>query len=224
LESWKKKAQTADVPARARGVWRPPPPAHTHARPPPPPLPSHPTATPDAAKTPSVASVAAATPSLSTLTAAVTKAGLADWLSNSTNTLTVFAPSDDAFAAYLAKAGITSQALLDSPDLKSILKYHIVKGAAVQSSQLKDGQVVETKLGGAPLTIDLSSTPGSVIVKGAESSAKVISADVPAGNSVVHVIDAVLVPSSSQIAEAKAKWEAKKKEREAAGKPVGSGQ
>lgn len=172
-------------------------------------------------KTPTVASVAAATPSLSTLTAAVTKAGLADYLSNSTNVLTVFAPSDDAFAAYLAKAGITSQALLDSPDLKSILTFHLVKGAAVKSGDLKDGQVVETKLGGAPLTIDLSSSPGSVIVKGAESSAKVISADVPAGNSVVHVIDTVLVPSSSQIAEAKAKWEAKKKGMDA---PVGSGQ
>ena len=51
-----------------------------------------------------------------------------------------------------------------------------------------------------------------------------ISADVPAGNSVVHVVDAVLVPSTSQIAEAKAKWDAKKKDMEAAGKPVGSGQ
>jgi transforming growth factor-beta-induced protein len=174
--------------------------------------------------TPSVASVAAATPSLSTLTAAVGKAGLADWLSNGTNTLTVFAPSDDAFAAYLTKAGITAEDLLASPDLKSILKYHIVPGAAAKSTDLKDGQTVSTKLGGAPLTLDLSSTPGSVIVKGSESSAKVISADVPAGNSVVHVIDAVLVPSSSQIAEAKAKWEAKKKEKEAAGTAMGSGQ
>jgi uncharacterized surface protein with fasciclin (FAS1) repeats len=218
--------------------------------------------------TPTVASVAAATPALSTLTAAVGQANLADYLSNSTNTLTVFAPTDEAFAAYLEKvsgvrgriprqrkgdaqtqrtrarlscrrpkthtrthtkhththththtqneqAGITSQALLESPDLGSILKYHIVSGAAVQSGDLKDGQVVETKLGGAPLTIDLSSTPGSVIIKGAESSATVVTPDVPAGNSVVHVVDAVLAPSASEIADAKAKWEAGKAEMDA---------
>lgn len=164
-------------------------------------------------KTSSVASVAAATPSLSTLTAAVGKAGLGEALSNSSTVSTVFAPTDEAFAAYLTKNGLTAEQLLDSPDLASILKYHIVPGVAAGSADLTNGQVLPSKLGGAPLTVDLSN---GVVIKAAESSASVISADVPAGASIVHVVDAVLVPSSANIADAKAKWEAKKAEKAAA--------
>ena len=166
-------------------------------------------ATPDA-KPSSIASVAAATPTLSTLTAALAKANMTQWLSNSTQVATVFAPTDAAFGSYLSKNGLTAQQLLDSPNLKAILKYHIVPGVAAKSTDLKNGQVVPTKLGGAPLTVDLSK---GVVIKGSESSANVITADVPAGAAVVHVVDAVLVPSTANIADAKAKWEATKAEK-----------
>lgn len=159
----------------------------------------------------SIASVAAATPSLSTLTAALAKANMTEWLSNSTMVATVFAPTDEAFAAYLTKNAITAPQLLESPNLKSILKYHIVPGVAAKAADLKNGQTVPTKLGGAPLSLDLSGK--GVVVKGTESQANVITADVPAGASVVHVVDAVLVPSTADIAEAKAKWDAKKAEK-----------
>ena len=45
---------------------------------------------------------------------------------------TLFAPTNDAFAAYLAANGLTAEQLLASPDLKWILKQHFVKNAAVK--------------------------------------------------------------------------------------------
>ena len=178
------------------------------------PPPSSPTLSTSPTATSSIASVAAATPTLSTLVAALTKAGMVESLSNSSVVATVFAPTDDAFAAYLTKNGLTAQQLLDSPNLKSILKYHIVSGVAAKSTDLMNGQSVPTKLGGAPLTVDLSK---GVVIKGTESSANVIKADVPAGAAVVHVVDAVLVPSTANIADAKAKWDAKKMNMTAGG-------
>lgn len=80
----------------------------------------------------SIASVATKTPELSTLLAAVKAANLTDKLSNSTLTTTLFAPTDKAFAAYLAKNNLTSEQLLASPDLKWILKQHFVKKAAIK--------------------------------------------------------------------------------------------
>jgi len=73
----------------------------------------------------------------------------------------------------------------------------VITVGAVTSDQLTDGQVIPT-LNGAELTVDLSSEPGSVIFKGIGSDAKVVIPDVAAGDSVVHVIDAVLLPTPSE--------------------------
>ena len=73
--------------------------------------------------------------------------------------------------------------------LADVLLYHVVAGAAF-STDLTDGMELLT-LEGDPLTVDLSD---GVVIDGAGSSASVIIPDVVAGSSVVHVIDAVLLP------------------------------
>ncbi len=118
----------------------------------------------------------------STLVAAVTAAGLVETLQGE-GPFTVFAPTDDAFAA-LPEG--TLEALLDDiPALTSILTYHVVPGA-VMSGDLEDGMMAET-VNGASVTIGVGDT---VTVDGAT----VIMADIEASNGVIHVIDSVILP------------------------------
>ncbi|MFW5707814.1 MAG: fasciclin domain-containing protein, partial [Bacteroidota bacterium] len=120
-----------------------------------------------------------------TLANAVTEAGLVETLQGE-GPFTVFAPTDDAFDAL--PAGLLDD-LLDDPTglLTEILLYHVV-GASALSTDLVDGQEITTLLGE---DVVVTITDGSVFINGVE----VILADLEAGNGVVHVIDAVLVPS-----------------------------
>jgi uncharacterized surface protein with fasciclin (FAS1) repeats len=119
-----------------------------------------------------------------TLEAAVIAAGLVETLQGE-GPYTVFAPTDDAFAALPAG---TIDALLADPsgDLTDILLYHVVAGKAM-STDLSDGQVIETVFG---KNIMVTITNDGVSI----NDAKVTVADIEAGNGVVHVIDAVLIP------------------------------
>ncbi|KAK9806119.1 hypothetical protein WJX72_002189 [[Myrmecia] bisecta] len=165
----------------------------------------------------SIVQTAQATPALSTLVQAVAAAGLVAPLSNSTAELTVFAPTNAAFAELLAALNLTSAQLLASPSLRPILLAHVVPGA-FQSSKLSNGLAVPTLLPGANLTVLISSAPApapaqaaapsptgahvvAVDVESAQSIAQVILPDVPACKSVVHVVDTVLVPSEDAIAQ-----------------------
>jgi uncharacterized surface protein with fasciclin (FAS1) repeats len=119
-----------------------------------------------------------------TLEAAVIAAELADDLSG-TGPFTVFAPTDNAFAAL--PAGLVDELLMDpTGDLADILLYHVVSGSA-PSSSLSDGDVFTTLLG---QDITVTITGGNVFV----NNAQVIIADLMAENGIVHVIDAVLLP------------------------------
>ena len=125
------------------------------------------------------------TPSLSTLVAAVQAAELVEALSDEDAEFTVFAPTNDAFAAIQD----TVDTLLlpeNQEDLQNVLQYHVVP-FEVTSADLVDGMEV-TALNGDTLVISI--TDGVVMVNGAE----VVIADVMTSNGVVHVIDAVLVP------------------------------
>ena len=121
-----------------------------------------------------------------TLETAVVEAGLAGTLADSTASYTVFAPTDSAFT--LLPDGLLESLLADTTGaLSDILLYHVV-GDSVASSSLMDSMVVTTLLEEDVLiTID---TAGMVFV----NNAQVISADIPASNGIVHVIDAVLIP------------------------------
>merc|ERR1712113_1161275 len=141
----------------------------------------------------SIAGVALTVPDLSILVEALIQAGLVGEFVDPTSTFTVLAPTNDAFAAALAALPFDSLADIPLETLQDVLSYHVITVGAVTSDQLTDGQVIPT-LNGAELTVDLTSEPGSVIFKGIGSDAKVVIADVAAGDSVVHVIDAVLLP------------------------------
>lgn len=122
--------------------------------------------------------------SFKTLVAALQAAGLAETLKGA-GPFTVFAPTDEAFAAL--PAGTVNSLLKpeNKEKLTKILTYHVVS-AKVMSGDLKDGMKAGT-VEGAEITIDLDN--GAMV-----NDAKVVTADVAADNGVIHVIDKVLMP------------------------------
>ena len=123
------------------------------------------------------------------LEAAVGAAGLVDALSGE-GPFTVFAPTDDAIVALTEALEITADDLLALPNLGDILQYHVV-GATAYSTDLSDGQVIETLVGE---DVTVSITADGVFI----NDAQVTVADIAADNGVVHVIDAVLLPPAPQ--------------------------
>ena len=118
-----------------------------------------------------------------TLVAAVEAAGLVDALSGE-GPFTVFAPTDEAFAALPAG---TIDALLADPtgDLTQILLYHVVPGM-VMAADVTDGLEAETLQGG---TVTFSVADGVTI-----NGVNIVATDIVASNGVIHVIDAVILP------------------------------
>jgi uncharacterized surface protein with fasciclin (FAS1) repeats len=135
------------------------------------------------AGTGTIVEVASSTEGFSTLVTAVSAAGLVDTL-NGEGPFTVFAPTDDAFAAL--PAGVLDALLLpENKDvLTQILTYHVVPDQ-VMAADVTDGEVATVE--GQSVTL---STADGVTVNGA----KVIQADVVTSNGVIHAIDAVLLP------------------------------
>lgn len=128
----------------------------------------------------------------STLLQAVGSAGLAETLSGD-GPFTVFAPTDDAFAA-LPEGTLQSLLEPDQQDqLAGILTYHVVP-AEVPASEVTSGDV-ET-VNGANLTVSVED--GTVTLEdGQGNEALVTQTDIEASNGVIHVIDAVLLPPSA---------------------------
>ena len=125
-----------------------------------------------------------------TLVAAVTAADLGETLSGE-GPFTVFAPTDDAFAA-LPEGLLDALLLPENKDtLTSILTYHVVAGE-VTSDQVTEGDV-DTVQGEA---IAITTPDGAVVLN---DTATVTAVDVDASNGVIHVIDGVLVPPSVDV-------------------------
>ena len=154
------------------------------------------TTTTAAAASDTIADLVAGNEDFSILLAAVEAAGLTDAIADPEATLTVFAPTDEAFEAALQTLGITAEELLaDTETLTTILTYHVY-GEVVTSTDLAGAGMEEVPvemLSGEELVI-LVGDDGSVSFK--DQTAKVVSADVTASNGVVHVVDAVLLPPS----------------------------
>ena len=127
--------------------------------------------------------------SLSTFVAVVTEAGLANSLKGS-GPFTVFAPTNEAFVALLGAIGQTNPANIPAEVVERILKYHVIAGTAIKSTDLTDGQTASTLLGtNDKVTVDLDG--GAVKINGAD----VTTADLLATNGVLHIVDEVLVPA-----------------------------
>ncbi len=133
---------------------------------------------------PDIVDTAVAAGSFSTLVKAVQAAGLVETLKGA-GPFTVFAPTDEAFAAL--PAGTLDAVLKDKAKLTSILTYHVVAGKVMAKDVAGlNGKTAKTVQGG-DLKID---TTGGVKIGGAT----VITADVEASNGVIHVINKVLLP------------------------------
>jgi uncharacterized surface protein with fasciclin (FAS1) repeats len=132
-----------------------------------------------------VATAASHNPALSTLVTAVKKAGLVDTLNNAEN-ITVFAPTNDAFAK-IPKATL-DKVLNDKAQLTKILTYHVV-GEKLTPSQLTDGSF--DTLEKSKLT-----TAGSGESYTVNDNAKVVCGNVKTANANVYIIDTVLMPTA----------------------------
>jgi uncharacterized surface protein with fasciclin (FAS1) repeats len=136
-----------------------------------------------------IAEIVVGSEDFETLEAAVIQAGLADELGGE-GPFTVFAPTDDAFAALLDALGATPEELLARPDLADILLYHATPG------RLDSGAVVDagtlTMLNGDEVTITVEGDTVKI------NDATITMVDIQASNGVIHVIDSVLIPPADE--------------------------
>ena len=134
-----------------------------------------------------IVDTAVAAENFSTLVAAVEAAGLVETLKGD-GPFTVFAPTDEAFAAL--PAGTVENLLKpeNKDQLIAVLTYHVVPGK-VMSSDIAGKQLEAKTVQGESVEIDATS---GVTIDGAS----VIAADVEASNGVIHVIDKVILPGS----------------------------
>jgi uncharacterized surface protein with fasciclin (FAS1) repeats len=132
-----------------------------------------------------VASAASANPLLSTLVAAVTKADLVDTL-NSQKSITVFAPTNDAFAAIPPKT--LKSVLADKALLTKILTYHVVAGALSPDQLAGSHKTLEGD------TLKISGNNPDFVV--GTQKATIVCGNVPTANATVYIIDQVLMPPS----------------------------
>ena len=134
----------------------------------------------------------------SILVEAVTAADLATTLS-SPGPFTVFAPTNDAFAALLSELGVTKDQLLaNKPLLTAVLKYHVVP-ASVPRAAVPIGLPITPIDGGIfkvdPVGADL------VVTDGRNRTSTIVAADIAASNGVIHAIDKVLLPADRNIVQ-----------------------
>ena len=144
----------------------------------------------EATPTGSIVDIALADPQFSTLVTALEAADLVTTLADETAVFTVFAPTDDAFAA-LGEETINSL-LADIPALTNILTYHVIADQAVDAATAisLNGSDVEMLSGD---TVSISVQGDTLYI----NDSAVIAEDVTATNGIIHVIDAVLTPAES---------------------------
>ena len=134
-----------------------------------------------------IVDTAVAAGSFTTLVAAVTAAGLGETL-KSGGPFTVFAPSDDAFAALPAGTVETLVKPENKAQLTAILLLHVLPGK-IKAADVAGQSLEPVTAGGA--TVHVNGTDGVTV-----NGAKVVQADIDCTNGVIHVIDAVLLPKS----------------------------
>jgi uncharacterized surface protein with fasciclin (FAS1) repeats len=140
-----------------------------------------------AAATADVVDTLAADGRFATLISALEAAGLGEALKG-TGPFTVFAPTDDAFAAL--PAGALDELLADPTGaLTDVLSFHVVPEAALTTAEFADGEKGATLLEDESVVVWIGSD-GDFYVE----SILIADADVPATNGVIHVIEGVLLP------------------------------
>jgi uncharacterized surface protein with fasciclin (FAS1) repeats len=136
-----------------------------------------------------IVDIAVADGRFTTLVTALQETGLVDTLKGE-GPFTVFAPTDEAFAAL--PDGMLEDLLANPDQLTDILLYHVVPGK-VMAADVVNLSSADTVLG-QPVSISVSD--GNVMV----DNANVIITDIEGTNGVIHVIDAVIVPGAEEMA------------------------
>jgi uncharacterized surface protein with fasciclin (FAS1) repeats len=133
-----------------------------------------------------IVDVASAAGDFTTLLAAAEAAGLVETLMGD-GPFTVFAPTDEAFAAL--PEGTLESLLADPEALKQILLYHVVSGSVLAADVV--GLDTATSVEGSEIDITVD---GDMVMV---NQANVVATDIIASNGVIHVIDAVILPPAS---------------------------
>jgi len=136
-----------------------------------------------------IADHAVANPAFSSLVAVATKAELVPALDDDNATLTVFAPTNDAFAAFLSDLGVGLDDL-SKETLASVVLYHAMSGI-VPAAQVSAGYFPTLSMAfDRPVSLMISIESGVVL----NSSSDELVADVVATNGIIHAINKVILP------------------------------
>jgi uncharacterized surface protein with fasciclin (FAS1) repeats len=137
-----------------------------------------------------IVELAVATDDLSSLVAAVTRAGLVDALSDASANLTVFAPTNAAFATFLAANDFATVDDVPVAVLQQVLLNHVL-GTEVKAADVTTGYVNTLATYGTSSStyIDLFINTDGLVINGASN---IVTTDIDANNGVVHVVDAVI--------------------------------
>ncbi|MBD3724355.1 MAG: fasciclin domain-containing protein [Flavobacteriaceae bacterium] len=144
---------------------------------------------------PTIVTHALANSNFTTLVAALTRNDQPDFVGilsgSASSPFTVFAPTNNAFGDLLAELNATSLDDINQATLENTLKYHVVAGANVLSSDLSNNMTVTT-FQGQDFTI--TTTGGAKITDANDRMSNIEATDVQCSNGVIHVIDKVILP------------------------------
>jgi uncharacterized surface protein with fasciclin (FAS1) repeats len=144
---------------------------------------------------PTIVTHATANPQFSSLVSALTRSDMPNFvgiLSGTTNSpFTVFAPTNNAFSSLLTELNLANLAAIPQATLENTLKYHVVTGANVASTNLTNNITVTTFQGG---TFKINTTGGAKITDNNNRISNIIATDVQCSNGIIHAIDKVLLP------------------------------
>lgn len=144
---------------------------------------------------PTIVTHAAANPEFSSLVSALTRPDMPNFVSilsgTASSPFTVFAPTNAAFGSLLSELGLANLAAVPQATLENVLKYHVVAGANVASTDLINNMVVTTFQGG---TFTITTTGGAKIKDANNRTSNIILTDVQCSNGIIHAVDKVLLP------------------------------
>lgn len=144
---------------------------------------------------PTIVTHALANPNFTSLVAALTRNDMPDFVGilggTASSPFTVFAPTNAAFTSLLGELGLPNLAAVPTATLENVLKYHVVAGASVASTDLVNNMNVTTFQGGM---FTITTTGGAKITDANNRVSSIILTDVQCSNGIVHAIDRVLLP------------------------------
>lgn len=157
--------------------------------------------TPTVVATKNIVDLAKGTPELSILVEAVVAANLAGTLS-APGALTVFAPTNAAFAALLTELNVSKEALLANKALlTTVLTYHVL-GSKVRKAGIPLGKAIDPLLTGTSDFFKIEAIGKDVVITdGRNRKSNITATDIEATNGVVHLIDKVILPADRDIVQ-----------------------